>query len=89
MNRLLATSPVGKNGQTVVPAQIRKMFKLREGRGAVGFYLHGNHVEIAPIKVEKGEYSLEQLDKLDSLAREKGGVVFKNATAAKAHLDIL
>ncbi len=88
MGRLVAVSPVGKNGQTVVPASIRKMFKMAEGRNLVGFYLEKGHVEIAPVSVvrETASYSTEELDKLDRLGKVKGGKRFKTAKAAKKFL---
>ena len=51
MIKLLAVSPVGANGQTVVPAAIRRMFGIAPGRNLVGFYLDGGRVEIAPVSV--------------------------------------
>jgi len=88
MGRLVAVSPVGKNGQTVVPARIRKMFKMAAGRNLVGFYLEGDHVEIAPVSVvrDKAGYSAEELDKLDRLGKVKGGKRFKTAKAARKYL---
>jgi bifunctional DNA-binding transcriptional regulator/antitoxin component of YhaV-PrlF toxin-antitoxin module len=88
MGRLVAVSPVGKNGQAVVPASIRKMFKMASGRNLIGFYLEGDHVEIAPVSVvrEKAGYSTVDLDKLDRLAMARGGRRFKTAKAAKKYL---
>jgi len=51
MTKLIAVSPVGANGQTVVPAAIRRMFGIAPGRNLVGFYLDGSRVEIAPVSV--------------------------------------
>lgn len=91
MSKLVAVSPIGKNGQTVVPAKIRRLFKLEAGKAMVGFYLNGDHVELAPISVvrEKLEYSESDLDKVESLGRAKGGRRFKTARAAKAFLTSL
>ena len=88
MSKLIAVSPVGKNGQTVVPAAIRRMFKIDKEHNLVGFYLDGKHVEIAPVSVvrEKGPYSDAELDKLDKLKRQKGGRRFKTGAAAKRFL---
>ena len=88
MGRLIAVSPVGKNGQTVVPATVRKMFKMESGKNLVGFYLEGDHVEIAPVSVvrEKASYSVEQLDKLERLGKAKDGKHFKTGKAAKKFL---
>ena len=91
MSKLVAVSPIGKNGQTVVPAKIRRLFKLEPGAGLVGFYLNGNHIELAPISVvrEKLEYSEAELDKVEKLGRTKGGKAFKGGRAAKAYLKTL
>ena len=91
MARLIAVSPIGKNGQTVVPAPIRKMFQVGPGQNLVGFYIEGTHVEIAPVTVERSdlEYSEEELDKVEQLSRSKGGKVFKGARAAKNFLKKL
>ena len=88
MNKLIAVSPIGKNGQTVVPARIRKLFGLEAGQNLVGFYLNGDHVELAPISVvrEKLDYSQAELDKIESLASVRGGKSFKKSRAAKAFL---
>ncbi len=91
MGKLVAVSPVGKNGQTVVPASIRKMFKVGPGHNLVGFYVQGSHVELAPVSVTKAEvdYTTAELDKLEHLAKEKGGHRFKTAGAAKQYLKSL
>lgn len=88
MTKLIAISPMGKNGQTVVPAAIRRMFKMGAGRTLVGFYSDGKHVEIAPVSVvrEEVDYTAAELDKLEALGREKGGRKFKGAHAAKRFL---
>jgi bifunctional DNA-binding transcriptional regulator/antitoxin component of YhaV-PrlF toxin-antitoxin module len=88
MNKLVAISPIGKNGQTVVPASIRRMFKITAGHNMVGFYIAGTHVEIAPIDIQKSkvEYTVTELDKLARLAREKGGKKCKTAACAKQYL---
>ena len=88
MGKLVAVSPMGKNGQTVVPASIRKMFKMDAERNLVGFYLEEGHVEIAPVSVvrEKASYSAEELDKLERLGKARGGKRFKTAKAAKKFL---
>lgn len=88
MSKLIAVSPVGKNGQTVVPAKIRKLFKLEVGNNRVGFYLNGDHVELAPISVvrEKLDYTEAELDKIESLAKARGGKSFKKGRAAKDYL---
>ncbi|OGR87752.1 MAG: hypothetical protein A3A86_02680 [Elusimicrobia bacterium RIFCSPLOWO2_01_FULL_60_11] len=85
----MAVSPVGKNGQTVVPASIRKMFKVGPGHNLVGFYVHGSHVEIAPMEVTKVDYTEAELDRMAELAKEKGGRVFKTAAAAKKFMKTL
>ncbi len=89
MTRLIAVSPVGKNGQTVVPASIRKMFKISEDHNLVGFFMNGTHIEIAPISVDKTplEYSPDQLDKVQQLAKEKGGRKFSSPKDAKKFLN--
>ena len=91
MGKLVAVSPVGKNGQTVVPAVIRKMFGLGAGSNLVGFYIEGQHVEIAPVSIEKEEisYTMQELDKMEVLAKEKGGKKYKTATSAKRALKKL
>ena len=91
MGKLVAVSPVGKNGQTVVPAKIRKMFKVGPGHNLVGFYVQGSHVEIAPMSVSRAEvdYTEAELSKLDHLAKEKGKRRFKTAGAARKHLKSL
>jgi bifunctional DNA-binding transcriptional regulator/antitoxin component of YhaV-PrlF toxin-antitoxin module len=91
MSQLIAVSPIGKNGQTVVPALIRKMFKMRRGASLVGFFMSGKHVEIAPVKVEKSteDYSTQEISKIVKLAKEKGGKAFTSAGAAKAYLKSL
>ncbi len=91
MGKLVAVSPIGKNGQTVVPASIRKMFKVDLAHNLVGFYVEGNHVEIAPVSITKTEinYTDVELDKLEHLAKEKGGKKFKTASEAKKYLKNL
>jgi bifunctional DNA-binding transcriptional regulator/antitoxin component of YhaV-PrlF toxin-antitoxin module len=89
MTKLITTTPVGKNGQTVVPAQIRKMFKLHHKFTRVGWYVHNKRIEIAPIEERKADYSIEELEKLEKLAEVKGKKVFKNAQAAKDYLSSL
>ena len=91
MAKLVAVSPVGKNGQTVVPAAIRKMFKIDAGHNLVGFYLDGKHVELAPVSVvrEMPDYTNAELDKLDRIKRSKGGRKFKTTAIAKRYLNSL
>lgn len=91
MSKLIAISPIGKNGQTVVPAPIRKMFKVSQGHNLVGFYVEGTHVEIAPVSVSKEEvdYTDVELNKLDRLAKQKGGKKFKTAAEAKNYIASL
>ena len=91
MHKLVAISPIGKNGQTVVPAAIRKMFKIDNEHNLVGFYRNGKHVEIAPVSVVKEAvgYTDAELDKLDRMKRATGGKKFKTASAAKKYLKSL
>jgi len=91
MTRLIAVSPIGKNGQTVVPAPIRKLFKVGPGHNLVGFYVDGEHVEIAPVTVQREniDYTDMELDKIERLAKKKGGKKFKSAKSAKAFLKKL
>ena len=91
MTKLVAISPIGKNGQTVVPAPIRKLFKISSSHNLVGFYITGTHVEIAPIDVSKAkvDYTASDLNKLERLAKEKGGRTFSSAKAAVRHLEEL
>jgi len=89
MTKLIATSPIGKNGQTVVPATIRKIFKLHDPHIKLGFFLHDGHVEIAPIEERRGDYSAEDLAKLQVLAEESGGKKFKSGKSAKKYLQSL
>jgi hypothetical protein len=86
MTKLIATSPIGKNGQTVVPAPIRKIFKLHLTHMKLGFFLHDGHIEIAPVEERRGDYSADQLAKLEHLAKEPGGKTFKSAKSAKKYL---
>lgn len=83
--KLIAVSPIGKNGQTVVPARIRRMFKVAEGHNLVGFYEAHGHVEIAPVRVQKAEvdYTEAELTKMERLAKQKGGRRFGSASTAK------
>jgi AbrB family looped-hinge helix DNA binding protein len=91
MSKLIAVSPIGKNGQTVVPAKIRKLFKLEAGQNLVGFYLNGSHVELAPVSIvrDKLDYTEEELDKVERLAKARGRKSFKSVRAAKAYLNSL
>jgi AbrB family looped-hinge helix DNA binding protein len=91
MSKLIAVSPIGKNGQTVVPAKIRKLFKLEAGKNLVGFYLNGDHVELAPVSVvrDKPDYTEEELDKVERLAKAPGKKSFKSAKAAIAYIKSL
>jgi bifunctional DNA-binding transcriptional regulator/antitoxin component of YhaV-PrlF toxin-antitoxin module len=89
MVHLVATSPVGKNGQTVIPAPIRHMFGIRHKHQLVGFFLQHGHIEIAPVTVNKADYSAEELKKIEKLANQKQGVSFKNISAAKIFLKRL
>jgi bifunctional DNA-binding transcriptional regulator/antitoxin component of YhaV-PrlF toxin-antitoxin module len=83
--RLIAVSPIGKNGQTVVPASVRRMFRVSEGRRLVGFYEDHGHVEIAPVTIEKADvdYTSADIDALARLARRRGGKKFRSASSAK------
>ena len=89
MFKLIAVSPVGKNGQTVVPAQIRKIFKIDATRNLVGFYSDGDHIELAPVSIEKADYSADDLDKVEHLGKARGGRKFKTGKAAKTFLKSL
>ena len=89
MMKLITTTPVGKNGQTVVPMEIRKMFKLHSKFTRVGWFVHDRRIEVAPIEEKKADYSTGELDKLEKLAHAKGGKTFKSAQAAKDYLDTL
>ena len=91
MARLIAVSPIGKNGQTVVPASVRKMFKVGPGRNLVGFYIDGDHIELAPVTVERDDanYSEAELNKIERLAKKRGGKKFKSARTAKAFVKKL
>jgi len=91
MGKLVAVSPVGKNGQTVVPAPIRKLFKVAPGHNLIGFYVGASHVEIAPISVvkEKVDYTDAELDRLERLSTARGGKKFKTGKAAKRFLKHL
>jgi AbrB family looped-hinge helix DNA binding protein len=91
MSKLIAVSPVGKNGQIVVPAKIRKLFKLEAGQNLVGFYLNGNRIELAPVSVvrDKPDYTEAELDKVERLAKARGGKSFKSVRAAKAYITSL
>ena len=89
MTKLIATSPIGKNGQTVVPATIRKIFKLHAPHIRLGFFLRDGHVEIAPVEEHRGDYSAEDLAKLQGLAEESGAKRFKSTKSAKKHLQRL
>ena len=62
MTKLITTTPVGRNGQTVVPAQIRKMFKLHSRCTRVGWFIHDHRIEVAPMEERKAGYSLKDLD---------------------------
>ena len=86
MSKLIAISPIGKNGQTVVPAQIRKMFKIDAAHNLVGFYIEGDHVELAPVAIEKSGYSTAELDKIEQLGKTRGGRKFMTGKAAKTFL---
>ena len=91
MGRLVAISPVGKNGQTVVPVTIRKMFKINAGCNLVGFYIIGTHVEIAPLAIQKAkvDYTASEMDKIEHLAKARGGRTFKTSKAAMRYLKSL
>lgn len=86
--KLIAVSPIGRNGQTVVPVRIRRMFKVAEGHNLVGFYEDHGHVEIAPVRVQKMEvdYTEAELNRLGHLAKQKRGRKFDSASAAKEYL---
>ena len=86
MAKLIAVSPVGKNGQTVVPAAIRKMFKIDAAHNLVGFYVEKGHIELAPVAIEKADYSAAELDKVEHLGKARGGKKFKSGKAAKDFL---
>ena len=86
MTKLIATSPIGKNGQTVVPASIRKIFKLHLVHMKLGFFLRDGHVEIAPVEETRGDYSVAELAKLETLAEEPGRKTFKSSKSAKKYL---
>ena len=91
MSKLIAVSPIGKNGQTVVPAKIRRLFKLEAGQNLVGFYLNGSHVELAPVSIVRDQldYTEEELDKVERLAKAPGKKSFKSAKAAIAYIKSL
>ena len=89
MSKLIAVSPVGKNGQTVVPAQIREIFKIDATHNLVGFYIEGDHIELAPVTIEKADYSAAELKMVERLGKAPGGKKFKTGKAAKAFLKSL
>ena len=91
MGKLIAVSPIGKNGQTVVPAAVRKMFKIDPEHNLVGFYLDEGRVELAPVSIvrEKTGYSEAELDKIERLGKARGGKRFKSGKAAKGYLKSL
>ena len=91
MSRLIAISPIGKNGQTVVPGAIRKMFKTTPEHNLVGFYIEGNHVQIAPVSIhkEKMDYTHFELSKIEKLSKQKNGKKFKTAAAAKKYIETI
>lgn len=90
-DKLLATSPIGKNGQIVLPAPIRKFFRITTGRNIIGFFMMGNHVELAPVAItrKKIDYTNHELTQMTKLAKERGGRRFKNIQAAKDYLKSL
>ncbi|OGR91567.1 MAG: hypothetical protein A2V88_12425 [Elusimicrobia bacterium RBG_16_66_12] len=91
MGKLIAISPVGKNGQTVVPAAIRKMFNIDADHNLVGFYIEDDHVELAPVAVvrEKADYSDAELKKVERLGKALGGKKFTDGKTAKSYLKSL
>jgi bifunctional DNA-binding transcriptional regulator/antitoxin component of YhaV-PrlF toxin-antitoxin module len=89
MTKLITTTPVGKNGQTVVPLEIRKLFKLHSKFSRVGWFVHDQRIEVAPIEEKKADYSPEELAQLKKLANAKGGKVFKGSQTAKDYLNTL
>lgn len=91
MTKLIAVSPVGKNGQVVVPAAVRRLFKISGGRRHMGFFMRNGRIEIAPVSIERTpcDYTEEELDELDRLAREPGGRTFKSAKAAIKYIRSL
>jgi len=89
MTRLITRPPVGKNGQTVVPVEIRKLFRLHTKFSRVGWFIHDSRIEVAPMEEKMADYSVEELQKLKKLARAKGVKAFKNPQAAKDYLNSL
>ena len=73
MSKLIAVSPVGKNGQTVVPVKIRKMFKVGPGNNLVGFYIDGSRVEIVPMSVTPAQIDSTEteMDKIGTFAGKR------------------
>ncbi len=60
MTKLISISPVGKNGQAVVPISVRRMFRLNGRKNMIGFYLRNNHVEIAPVSLTREELNYSE-----------------------------
>jgi bifunctional DNA-binding transcriptional regulator/antitoxin component of YhaV-PrlF toxin-antitoxin module len=83
---LLSTSAVGAKGQTVVPAKIRKLFKLDKKIFQLGWFMNGCRIEVAPVVEKSVGYSTEELGKLEKLSDAKGGHVFKNVQSSQAYL---
>ena len=83
--KLLGSTPVGQNGQTVVPAKIRALFKRDKKRFQLGWFMNGRRIVVAPMK-KIAPYSIKELEKLNKLAGATGGNEFKNAQAAKDFL---
>lgn len=90
-DKLLATSPVGKNGQIVLPAPIRRLFRITTEQNIIGFFMMGNHVELAPVQIarKKIDYTNRELAQMSKLAKERGGRRFKNIQTARDYLKSL
>jgi len=65
------------------------MFKIDAAHNLVGFYLEGDHIELAPVAIEKADYSADELDKVERLGKAPGGKKLKTAKAAKSFLKSL
>ena len=49
----------------------------------VGWFLHDNRIEVAAVEEKKADYSIEELNKIEKLAKSRRKKVFKTSKEAK------
>jgi len=85
------TAPLGPKGQITLPKEIRDTLGLKEKGDLVGFVLDEQSRSVRLTRMEirpaGAEYTEEELRRLLSIAKERGGKRFTSAEAFLRHLE--